>query len=303
MDIDTNTLAEQLINGRNADGGWGYYRGKASRLEPTAWAILALAEHTRTHGDTRVLSSWPSVDGLLLEHAGGSPNYGFQGLALLVLNALDAEHVSGNSRLVAGLQKVKGVALPNGNANPTQDNTLQAWSWMADTFSWVEPTGWCLLALKKHRLRASREVDAARVDVAERLLINRTCASGGWNYGNADTLGQDLRAYVPTTAIGLLAMQDRRDHEAIRRSLAYLEAEGTTESSGSALALAMIALRTLGRDSTAVEAQLQKQIEMTLELGNHASIAAALYALSASANDRPTTNDQRPTTTYAAFAL
>ena len=35
-------LRQQLLDGRNADGGWGYYRGRVSRLEPTCWALLAL---------------------------------------------------------------------------------------------------------------------------------------------------------------------------------------------------------------------------------------------------------------------
>jgi hypothetical protein len=277
--IDTTTLAQQLSSARNADGGWGYYRGKTSRLEPTAWAFLALAQHGGTRLDTQVLTTWPAVDDLLLEHAGGIPNYGFHGLALLACEALGIEHGAGISALVRGIQRVKGVALENGPANPTQDNRLQAWSWIAETFSWVEPTGWCLLALKKRRATAPREIDAARVAEAEKLLINRACATGGWNYGNSDVLGQDLRAYVPTTAIGLLAMQDRRDAAAIARGASFLESHGTSEPSGSALALAAIALRTLGRPDDAVRARLVEQLPTTVEIGNHAAMATALYAL------------------------
>ena len=36
-----------------------------------------------------------------------------------------------------------------------QDGSLQAWSWVDGTFSWVEPTAWCLLLLKKWRLQAA----------------------------------------------------------------------------------------------------------------------------------------------------
>jgi hypothetical protein len=299
--IDTAPLVQHLIANRNSDGGWGYYRGKTSRLEPTAWAILALAQADPGRSDAAPLASWPAADGLLLEHAGGSPNYGFQGLAMLVLAAFGVEHAAGNGRLAADLERVKGVALENGPANPTQDNRLQAWSWTADTFSWVEPTAWCLLSLKKYRQKTAQgtratadattaTTAAARINEAERLLINRACVTGGWNYGNADVLGQDLRAYVPTTAIGLLAMQDRQDADAITRSVQFLASHGTSESSGSALALAMIALRTCGRDTTMVKDALQAQIPMTLELGNHAAIATALYASAVAG-------------TYAAFTL
>jgi hypothetical protein len=206
------------------------------------------------------------------------------------MSALGIEHAGGTASLVAGIQRVKGVALENSPANGTQDNSLQAWSWIADTFSWIEPTGWCLLSLKKRRAAGASDVDAARVTEAEKLLINRVCATGGWNYGNADVLGEELRAYVPTTAIGLLAMQDRTDNPAIARSVDFLEQHALSESSGSALALAMLALRAFNRNDAAVRTQLLGQLPTTIDMGNVAAMAAALYALGT-------------TGTYAAFSL
>ena len=38
----TSELANVLCRGRNADGGWGYYPGKVSRIEPTCWIALSL---------------------------------------------------------------------------------------------------------------------------------------------------------------------------------------------------------------------------------------------------------------------
>ena len=77
-----------------------------------------------------------------------APNYAFHGQALIVLRALSLEHAAGNRTLLAALQRVKGKGLPASTIN-RQDNSLQAWSWIDDTFSWVEPTAWCLLALKQ----------------------------------------------------------------------------------------------------------------------------------------------------------
>jgi hypothetical protein len=276
--IDIAPLGERLIRGRNSDGGWPYYAGKASRLEPTAWAALALQDE-HVPDAARALAAWPSNQGLLLEHRGGGPNFGFHGLALLALDAFDLEHAAGTASLVAGLQRVKGIALsaPSGGR---QDNSLQAWSWIADTFSWVEPTGWCLLALKKRRRTAPGDVDDARVTEAERLLINRVCTTGGWNYGNPDMLGKDLHAYVPTTALGVLAMQDRQDEEAVRRSVDFLAGQATSEPSASALALAVLALQACKRDAQHVRRRLIEQLPMTLEIGHHAAIAMAVVALS-----------------------
>jgi hypothetical protein len=282
--VPARTLAEFLLSGRNADGGWGYYRDKSSRLEPTAWATLALREIAGVTAASVALAQWPSRDGLLLEHAGGEPNYAFHGLALLVMRACQIEHRAGNALLLSGLQRVKGTALAPAR-HSRQDNSIQGWSWIADTFSWVEPTAWCLLSLKKWAQRPGERVDARRVDDAERLLIDRSCLSGGWNFGNSNMLGQELKAYVPTTAVALLAMQDRRNHPVVGRSLNYLESAATSERSGTALALALVALRACGRRHETVQAVLQQQLSITMELGNHVAIAMAVCALNAERTD------------------
>ena len=79
-------FGEVLLSTRNADGGWGYYAGKSSRLEPTCWALLALgAEADARQRTARVLGQWPISGNVLLERTGGPPNYAFHALALLTL--------------------------------------------------------------------------------------------------------------------------------------------------------------------------------------------------------------------------
>src|SRR5207302_4959811 len=52
---------------QNADGGWGYFPGKQSMLEPTAYALLAFAgERSRSEAFVRgwrLLASWQLTDG------------------------------------------------------------------------------------------------------------------------------------------------------------------------------------------------------------------------------------------------
>ena len=278
MSADTVNLAvlrEFLLRVRNSDGGWGYQPGKSSRLEPTCWATLALGSTVAPNA----LEQWPSVDGLLLERRNGTPNYAFQGLALIVLRAEHLEHAAGNRTLLAALQRVKGDALPASTIN-RQDNSLQAWSWIDGTFSWVEPTAWCLLALKQWSNVPGAVGDRDRIVVAERMLVDRCCAEGGWNYGNANMLGQELKPFVPTTALTLLSLQDRQSLPAVGRSVAFLEREGTSERSGTALALALMALRAYGRATPAVRDALVAQLPTTLDLGKVAAAAMSLYALS-----------------------
>jgi hypothetical protein len=271
MDDAFGRIRDFLVRGRNPDGGWGYRGGTVSRLEPTSWTLLA----RRNPSELTVLEQWPTTASLFLERPGGDPNYAFHGLALVVMKAFQLLN-PGPGSLIAGIQSVKGIKMGPSTLNQ-QDNSLQGWSWIAETFSWVEPTAWCLLALKKWRGVA--DVDESRVDIAERLLVDRCCEPGGWNYGNSNMLGQQLKPFVPTTAIALLALHDRPSLPEVRRSLEYLEAHATEERSGSALALASMALQIYGRDNSAVLKALADQLPTTLTLGSHVAAAMALCAL------------------------
>lgn len=266
-----------LLHARNADGGWGYHFGKASRLEPTCWALLALGGRA---ADPSVLARWPAVDGLLLERVGGSSNYAFHAIALLTCHALRLEHEQGNAALLAALQRVRGEALPPSDIN-RQDNSLQGWSWIADTFSWVEPTAWCLLALKRYAGSSGIVVDRDRVDTAERLLADRCTATGGWNYGNANMLGKELKPFVPPTAVALLALRDRASTPAVHRSLEFLDGAAMSERSGLALSLALLALEAFERPASALRKALLEQVPTTMAFGNQMAAAMSLFALGA----------------------
>jgi hypothetical protein len=278
--VDLNALRQFLLGARNTDGAWGYQPGKASRLEPTCWAVLALGSTL----ERTVLEQWPCADGLLLERHGGAPNYAFHGQALIVLRALHLEHAAGTRTLVAALQRVKGMAIPASTIN-RQDNSLQAWSWIDGTFSWVEPTAWCLLALKQWSAMPGAVGDRTRIGIAEQMLVDRCCAKGGWNYGNSNMLGQDLRPYVPTTAVALLALIDRPSESAVKRSADYLERDATSEPSGVALSLALMALRAFGRSIELVRAALVEQVPTTLAMNNHLAAALTLCALGPDGGD------------------
>jgi hypothetical protein len=277
-------LRRSIVQATGADGGWPYYPGRLSRIEPTCWAVLGLSvaggEATATGRGLSYLRRLQRADGLLAEPGVGTVNYGWNGLALLVDVA-----VSGPSsdpwrdRLIDALLAAKGVALPD-TADIRQNNQLQAWSWIDGTFSWVEPTALCLLALKK--TGRSGPAVAARVEEAEAVLFDRVCDVGGWNYGNAQVLSQNLRPYVPTTALALLALQDRCSHPAVQRSLDWLAAHATSEPAAMALSLAGLCLEAFGRPADASRALLVEQKARTGFLGSIHLTSMALVALSAS---------------------
>jgi hypothetical protein len=274
-------LRDRLLQSAHPDGGWAYYAGKRPRIEPTSWAVLALSD-TGVSSDLaphfRFLAACQRFDGVLLDIPNGPPNLASNAIAALALAHLSPSQGPPLPKLLEGLLTVKGVKVDV--VDPRQNNQLQGWPWLPGTFSWVEPTSWCVLALKKAPAPVRPSATAARIAEAEALLDNRACESGGWNFGNATALGQDLRAYVPTSALALLALQNLRT-PVVERSLAYLDRARVSEPSAMALSLTAICLRVFNRESADVDARLAAGVERIERLGNLHAIAMTLYALAA----------------------
>jgi hypothetical protein len=274
-------LRARLVDLASTSGGWPYYAGQPARIEPTCWALLALS-HLATPRETavvtagrRFLRSLMQSSGLLVEPNTPGPNYAWNGLALLALNAKDDLDLA--DRLSSALLGVRGIQVDDPTGVVHQNNKLQAWPWTDGTFSWLEPTALCLLALKVRRVSAPAV--AARVADAEAIIFDRVCDPAGWNYGNAHVMAQDLRPYVPTTALVLLAMQDKPDHAVVRRSLDWLAAHATAEPATMACATATIGLHMYGKQTDDVRRLLADQYARSHALDNAHLIALAAYAL------------------------
>jgi len=294
-------LFDALQESANPAGGWGYEIHKASRLEPTCWALVA-AGRASPNADLApqrtFLEKCVRPGGYLVEDPRWPINVGFNALvAFTWLNQRGATTDERISSLLAWLTATKGVQAPQAPSY-RQDNSLQGWAWLDATFSWVEPTAWGTLALQKG-LRAGfiKEASAgARIDEAQRLLIDRCCRDGGWNFGNANVMGQDLFPHVPTTAIALLALQGRPEEPAVVRSLAYLESHWSDEPSPLALGLSLICLRTYGRTTRPIEARLRAAEDARAEHAGSGSgrrqaenlhaLAVAVTALTLDDNDQ-----------------
>ena len=265
---------------RNADGGWPYLSGRQSRLESTCWALLG----TGAGVDTTPLRAWVNQDGLLTEPATGHVNYTFNALAALAAGA-DGDRPQPITRgIVNGLLAVQGVVI---DASPViqQDTTLQGWSWTPGTFTWVEPTAWALLALK--RWPGDPADTRRRVDVAERVLRDRACAGGGWNFGNGVVYGSALPAHVPPTAAGVMALQDRASDSLVIDAVGYLERHARLEGSTTALALSALALMILGRPSGDIVDALVARCAQADRSSNAAVLGMAACALGAAVTGVP----------------
>jgi hypothetical protein len=196
-----------LSNARNADGSWGYQRGAAGQLEPT---ILCGATGLEIAGDwiRAQPRAWPS---------------------LLLPAAIADRDPSLASETADWILTQQSVSV---DLTKEFDGTIPAWSWVEGTAAWVEPTCYAILSLVRTRKGAQRIADGRR------LLRDRQCRDGGWNYGNPRMLGTELQGQAAPTGWALLALE--RSDPAVPTGLASL-ASAKAEPSTLALSLAVLA--------------------------------------------------------------
>jgi hypothetical protein len=246
----------RLRQAQNADGGWGYFPGKQSWLEPTFYAAIALHGEPAADRAWELLKSWQEKDG------GWRPSADVQistwSTSLCVRLA--------QSRGELGEPFQKGVAWllqSAGNEAPLwwrllvrskmvgeTDRNLDyiGWPWKPNSASWVEPTAHAIVALKQAaqvsaKLSTSKLWD--RVRTGESHLMDVRCSDAGWNVGNRAARQQDLVAYPETTAIALIGLQGHKDLE---KSLALAARMARDTISPLARAWLTIALRLYGVD-------------------------------------------------------
>ncbi len=246
---------------QNTDGGWGYFPGKRSWLEPTLYATLALDGDAASLKSFRLIQSWALPEGGWRISA-DLPEANWT--SALCLTAYLARKVR-DGAFEKGLVRVLGTVGAEGSflsefahqVNPTMvefDNRVQGWPWRANNSSWVEPTVHSLVALKRVAVfqGESRHLLSvrARVRSAEQMLMDRRCDDGGWNYGNSRVWATALPSYPETTGIALLGLQNRPTSE-LNPSLAIAEKYWRETESPLGKAWLDISLRILGVSETA----------------------------------------------------
>jgi hypothetical protein len=232
------------------DGGWGYARDKQSYAEPTCYALLALARQspdfqTRAQRSLTWLTAHTNQVGALTLVAQPKSNADLETFdnwgTLIAFFALQKLGLGAElrERYLQYLLNTRGNLLDRKASQELKLNgDLQAWSWARGTASWVEPTAYALLGLKASGMKAHE-----RVQVGESFLFDRACYDGGWNYGNKEVLKVVLEPMPTNTCFALLALQDAdRQHETIKKSVAYLEKEIATRQSSLLLALGILCL-------------------------------------------------------------
>jgi hypothetical protein len=210
-----------LRSTQNADGGWGFFPGKQSWLEPTAYALMALHSDSASqqHFDRgwNLMRSWQLPDGSWQPCADVRQPHWTTALCV-TLHCLRGVHDDRLRHGVAWLLDTTGIE--NGLRyrlahfiSPSVvelDPSFKAWPWLPGCSSWIEPTAHALVALKKVSKTLPSAAVRDRIGMGEKMILERRCSDGGWNYGNRKVLGTDLPSYPETTALALLGLSGNR---------------------------------------------------------------------------------------------
>ena len=273
---------EFLCKAQNADGGWGYFPGKQSWFEPTAYAMLALQGTPGSEGALanawKLVRSWQTSDG------SSRPSGQVQGGTWVTAHAVTLASVRGVydadvRNAVDWLLRVVGAEHSLGMRAASffhllktkLDVTHQGWPWRDGNASWIEPTAHTLVALKKVAGNYHGSDLEQRVREGEALILSRRCSDGGWNCGNPNVLNLDLPSYPETTALALLGLQGRSAGE-LAAPLAVAQRFRSETKSSLAKAWLAIALRCHGQavDEPANDARVSNDVMlMALETLGH----------------------------------
>lgn len=274
------TATVRTISSRSVPGGgFSEQLGAPFRVDSTAWAILALRADGTTHsnlvGSARSrLASEQFSDGRI-SLAQDQPQTCWPTAMAVMAWSGDATFNDNSKRAVTFLIKTGGMTLKRKSDAPYgHDTSIQGWTWIENTFSWVEPTTLALLALSlvgytKH----------ARVSEGVRLLMDRQLPSGGWNYGGTIVYGQELYPQPENTGMALTALAGQVEKKEIQRSLDYLKSQVVSCRTPLSLGWAIFGLGAWGQRPTEAEKWIIESISMQRKYGPYGTTLLSLLVL------------------------
>jgi len=289
-----SVLIPFLRSAQNSDGGWGYHADSASRVEATAWAVLALEKHDRLANQDALerATGWLRAsqlrDGSWPAWPGAPEGSWATSLACLAL-VHDASARAARVRGIAWLcreyppearwfWRVR-YRLSGGRKLVQQDPTLHGWNWAPRTASWVEPTAYAVLLLASAPSESLPGGAAERRRRAEAMLFNRMCPGGGWNLGNPQVYGVAGVPGVTSTCWALLALQGHADRLELQQSLEWLRSVYGEIEGANSLALAHICLEAYGCAAPPLEPALARIYSANQFLNDVRVSALAMLAL------------------------
>lgn len=266
-----NGALDWLRARQNADGGFGYRAGQSSWLEPTAWAALALAGREEMDRAMAWMGRLQTAGGAWPAHP-GAPRESWATSLVILLKCLRNEFDPQWRRAVDWLVSAQAPKLPERSwldrllhreDAVVQDRNLRGWPWTPGAAGWIEPTVHAVRALIRSRERYAEKVADERIEMGVRMILDRQCRDGGWNYGNKRVLGEDLESFPETTALALIGLCGRSGPQVARGMQCALD-HWRRGPRGLAQALLRIAFRMHGVEFQDRPVEVSERTETTV---------------------------------------
>lgn len=227
---DLGPILETLTAQAHPTGGWGYVAGAEIQIEPTCLALLALklqahrfraelekgraalARCAGSDGSYRVARArpeavWPTAQVLFTQLCLDYPPHEVEKTAKHVL-------------------AFRGRIPEDPKAAELHDIDFQllGWAWAENNFSWVEPTAWACLALRR-----AGYGNHPRVQQGLKLILDRAQDQGGVNYGNRQIFDKVTDPIPGPTALMLFALQGQEQQPRMQAAAEYLRKQADTD--------------------------------------------------------------------------
>ncbi len=250
------SFKQMLVDQQSQDGGWPFTLGRGQpSLEPTCLALLALRCHRGPARDlaVRFLLKIQNPNGSWPAFVGDPEGCGLTGLALY---ALQRSGIKGRptERALDWLLNIRGWEshwlwkwkFRTTDRHVRFDPDKFGWPWTPETVSWVVPTSYSLLALKRSSANSQTELLRFRIQRGVGMLFDRICPNGGWNAGNGVVYGEPMTPHLDATALALLALRSEPANALVSASLDWLQQCAQTCFAPWSLSWAILALDAYG---------------------------------------------------------
>lgn len=262
-------------------GGFSYDLDEDTRPDSTAWAIIALSAFGRDEQaceeGRNYLQKQQDIEGLIRIGSNYPKASWPTPLAIIAWKTSD-QYQKEKDLAIHFLINFSGYHFPKDDKSIVgHDPSIKGWPWIADTHSWIIPTGLAIIALQ------IAGVTHQRILEGQHMILDRQLTQGGWNYGNTVLFGKELLPLPECTGVALQALSKTTDTTLIEKSIDYLIRELPNLRTPISLSWALLGLGAWGMKPSHSDELILESLHLQKKYGPFPLPALALLLCAAQA--------------------